>query len=255
MTERPSLSKQIAAELRAAILRGDLPPGAVLPSERQIISQFGTTKATAGKAVGILVAEGLVTTEFGRGTFVRRRPPLRRVSAARRHAAHRDSGKPVFDVGAITQGRAPTRRMLFIGRTPMPPLAARWLHAAPGDEVAVRRRVQLLDGEPVIVSTSYYPLWLASGTRLESPEALPEGPDELIESLGHHFDSGIEVFSAHMPTPEEVELLELHAGVPVVHLWDIDYDPDGRPLQAAHDVYAGDKHEFAYEWQEGDIKP
>ena len=255
MAERSSLSKQIAGELRAAILRGDLAPGAVLPSERQIISQYGTTKATAGKAVGILVAEGLVTAELGRGTFVRRPPPLRRVSAARRHAAHRDSGKPVFDVGAIDQGRAPSRQMLFVGRVPMSPPAARWLHASPGDDVAVRRRVQLLDGKPVILSTSYYPLWIAAGTRLESPEALPEGPDELIESLGYRFARGVEVFSAHMPTPEEIELLELHAGVPVVHLWDVDYDPDGKPLQAAHDVYAGDKHEFAYEWAESDIKP
>ena len=30
MSERPSLSRQIAADLRGEILRGDLPPGAVL---------------------------------------------------------------------------------------------------------------------------------------------------------------------------------------------------------------------------------
>ncbi len=115
--------------------------------------------------------------------------------------------------------------------------------------------MQLLDGEPVVVSASYYPLWLAAGTRLESPDALPEGPDELIESLGHRFHRGVEVFSTLMPTPEETELLNLHAGVPVMHMWDIDYDKDGRPLQAAHDVYAGDKHEFVYEWHESDVHP
>jgi GntR family transcriptional regulator len=63
------------------------------------------------------------------------------------------------------------------------------------------------------------------------------------------------VFSALMPTPEETALLNLHAGVPVMHMWDVDYDKDGRPLQATHDVYAGDKHEFIYEWNEGDIQP
>lgn len=255
VAERQSLSKQIAADLRSAILRGDLAPGAALPSERQIITQYATTKATAGKAVGLLVAEGLATAEFGRGTFVRQRPPLQRVSAARRHSAHRDTGKPVFDAGATEQGRVPSRRMLFVGRTPLPGAAARWLQAAPGDEAAVRRRLQLLDGEPVVLSTSYYPMWIAEGTRLERPEALPEGPDELIEALGHRFFRGIEVFSALMPTPEEVDLLELQAGVPVVHMWDVDYDANDRTLQAAHDVYAADKHEFAYEWQEGDIKP
>lgn len=58
-----------------------------------------------------------------------------------------------------------------------------------------------------------------------------------------------------MPTPEEVDLLELRAGVPVVHVWDVDYDENGRTLQVAHDIYAADKHEFADERQEGDIKP
>jgi GntR family transcriptional regulator len=255
MTERLPLSKRIAADLRAAITQGDLAPGAALPSERQIIAQYGTTKATAGKAVSFLVAEGLVTTEFGRGTFVRQRPPLRRVSAARRHAAHRDTGKPVFDVGAIEQGRVPSRQILFVGRAPLPANAAQWLHASPGDDVVVRRRIQFLDSEPVVVSASYYPLWLAAETRLESPDALPEGPDELIERLGHSFYRGVEVFSTQMPTPEEAGLLKLHAGVPVMHMWDVDYDKDGRPLQAAHDVYAGDKHEFIYEWQESDIQP
>src|SRR5687768_17516933 len=112
MPERPSLSRRIASDLREAILRGDLPPGALLPSERELIDRYGTTKSTASKVVGILLAEGLVTTEFGRGTFVRHRPPLRRISAARRHAAHRSAGKPVFDIQAINQGQVPSRRML-----------------------------------------------------------------------------------------------------------------------------------------------
>jgi hypothetical protein len=30
----------------------------------------------------------------------------------------------------------------------------------------------------------------------------------------------------------------------------IDYDPDGKPLQVADDLYAADRHEFAFEWAE-----
>lgn len=255
MPERPSLSRRIAGDLREAILRGDLPPGALMPSERELIERYGTTKSTASKVVAILLAEGLVTTEFGRGTFVRHRPPLRRVSAARRHAAHRGAGKPVFDVQAINQGQVPSRRMLFVGRRETPAHSAEWLRLAPGTETVVRQRLQLLDGDPAVLSTSYYPLWMAEGTRLESPDALPEGPDELIEGLGHRFSHGIEVFRAAMPTPQEADLLQLSPGVPVVHMWDVDYDLHDRPLQVAHDIYAADCHEFAYEWSETDIKP
>jgi GntR family transcriptional regulator len=252
--DRRPLSRRIADDLRSAILRGELTPGGVLPSERELIERYKTTKSTASKVIGILVAEGLVYTEFGRGTFVRNRPPLRRISAARRHAAHRSTGKPVFDVQAIDQGQVPSRRILFVGRGAIPNHSAMWLKVPAGEEVAVRRRLQLLDGDPAVLSTSYYPLWIAGGTRLESPDALPEGPDELIESLGHRFSHGIEVFRADMPTPEESDLLELRPGIPVVHMWDIDYDELDRPLQVAHDIYAADRHEFSYEWSEADIR-
>jgi GntR family transcriptional regulator len=252
--ERPSLSRRIAADLRESILSGELIQGALLPSERELIERYSTTKSTASKAIAILQAEGLVTTEFGRGTFVRSRPPLRRVSAARRHAAHRSSGKPVFDVQAIEQGQQPSRQILYAGRGTAPPTSATWLQVAPNDEVAIRRRLQLLDGKPAVISTSYYPLWIAADSRLESPEPLPEGPDELIETLGHRFFRGIEVFRARMPTPEETTLLRLGPGIPVVEVWHVDYNVEGQTLQVAHDIFAGDQHEFAYEWTEEDFR-
>ena len=114
------------------------------------------------------------------------------------------------------------------------------------------KRLQLLDDVPAVISTSYYPLWLAEGTGLEWPDALREGPDNLIEQLGHRFDHGVELLRARMPTPEEVRLLDLEPGVPVVRMLHIDYDPDGRTLQVADDLYAGDRHEFAFEWDEED---
>ena len=116
----------------------------------------------------------------------------------------------------------------------------------------IRKRLQLLDEVPAVISTSYYPLWVADGTRLESPEALAEGPDNLIERLGHKFARGVELLRSRMPTPDEARLLELDPGVPVVRMLHIDYDPDGRTLQVADDLYAGDRHEFAFEWAEPD---
>ncbi|WP_373686726.1 GntR family transcriptional regulator [Nocardia terpenica] len=253
-TDKQPLSRRIAADLRNSILSGERQPGSLLPSERELVEHYRTSKSTANKAIDLLRSEGLLESQFGRGTFVRKRPAIRRVSAARRHAEHRQSGKPIFDTMAIEQGQVPSRRMLHIGRIEIPAEAAQWLQISPGDEVVIRKRLQLLDDQPAVLSTSYYPLWVAAGTRLESPEPLPEGPDELIESLGHDFYRGVEVFQARMPTPEEADLLQLPAGVPVVHMWDVDYNSQGRTLQAAHDIYAGDRHEFAYEWSEGDIR-
>jgi len=145
--------------------------------------------------------------------------------------------------------------MLMVGRGPVPRDIAIWLGTEPGQEVVVRKRLQLLDDVPAVISTSYYPPWVAKGTRLESSDALPEGPDNLIEQLGHRFARGVELLQARMPTPEEVRALELDPGVPVVRMLHIDYDPDGRTLQVADDLYAADRHEFAFEWTEPDGVP
>jgi GntR family transcriptional regulator len=124
------------------------------------------------------------------------------------------------------------------------------LGAEPGQEVVIRKRLQFLDGIPAVISTSYYPLWVADDTRLESADALPEGPDNLIEQLGHRFAHGMELLRSRMPTPDELRTLELDPGVPVIQMLHIDYDPDGRTLQVADDLYAADRHEFAFEWWE-----
>jgi len=182
----------------------------------------------------------------------RSRPPLRRMSSTLRHAAHRESGKPEFDTEAIAQGQVPSRRLLTIGQGPVPDDIAAWLGVHAGETVMIRKRLQFLDGEPAVISTSYFPLWVASGTRLESTEPLPEGPANLIEQLGHEFASGVELIRARMPTLEEARLLELGPGIPVVRLLHIDYDPQDRTLQIADDLYAGDRHEFTFEWAEPD---
>jgi GntR family transcriptional regulator len=208
------------------------------------------SRTTIRAALATLAGEGLVVTRKGFGSYVRDRRPLRRVSSTHRHASHRASGKPEFDTEAIAKGQVPSRRMLRTGRGPVPADVAGWLQCPPGDEAVIRERLQLLDGVPAVLSVSYYPLWLAAGSRLESRDALPEGPDNLIEGLGHVFARGVELLAARMPSPEESRLLELDPGVPVVRLLHVDYDPQGRTLQVADDLYAGDRHEFAFEWEE-----
>jgi GntR family transcriptional regulator len=249
MAQAP-VTQQITTDLRMKIEDGTYGPGALLPSEPELAQKYSVSRQTARSALRALEQEGLVVVQSTRGRTVRRQPPLRRVSSTRRHATHRDSGKPEFDTEAIAQGQVPSRRMLMVGRGPVPKDVASWLGTEPGADAVIRKRLQLLDGVPAVISTSYSPLWLAEGTRLESADALPEGPDNLIEQLGHRFDRGMELLRARMPSPDELRTLELTPGVPVVQMLHIDYDPDGRTLQVADDLYAADRHEFAFEWSE-----
>jgi len=64
--------RQIANIIRRRIESGELQPERPIPSEAQIMQEFGVARATARHAAELLRDEGLVVKVPGRGTFVRK---------------------------------------------------------------------------------------------------------------------------------------------------------------------------------------
>lgn len=62
--------RQIADDLAARIEAGEYPPGAQLPSYREIAKLYTVSIATSARAVGLLHDRRLVYGEPGRGVFV-----------------------------------------------------------------------------------------------------------------------------------------------------------------------------------------
>lgn len=63
--------QKIAATLREQIRRGELAPGAALPSEAELRRRFAASRNTVRQALTVLENEGLIVAEHGRGRFVR----------------------------------------------------------------------------------------------------------------------------------------------------------------------------------------
>lgn len=63
---------QFANQIQTQISRGTLKPDEMLPPQRQLAEQFGTTLMTIRKAINVLEEEGLLRSEHGVGTFVAR---------------------------------------------------------------------------------------------------------------------------------------------------------------------------------------
>jgi DNA-binding FadR family transcriptional regulator len=62
--------ENVADELRRRILAGEFPPGDRLPGERELASEFGTSRLTLRAALTRLESEGLVRPLHGAGTEV-----------------------------------------------------------------------------------------------------------------------------------------------------------------------------------------
>jgi 2-aminoadipate transaminase len=71
-----SLTEQIVAALRRAIDTGELAPGDKLPPTRELAELAGVNHLTAVRAYRRLREAGLVSSQVGRGTFVREAAPV-----------------------------------------------------------------------------------------------------------------------------------------------------------------------------------
>ncbi|WP_214321729.1 GntR family transcriptional regulator [Nonomuraea sediminis] len=62
--------KQLAAILKARILRGDWLPNRPIPSEARLVQEYGLARTTVRRAIQVLVDEGILFVMPQRGTFV-----------------------------------------------------------------------------------------------------------------------------------------------------------------------------------------
>jgi DNA-binding GntR family transcriptional regulator len=64
------LVAQLAQVLRATIHEAELTPGDRVPSENELVSEYGVSRATANRALAVLADEGLITRRRGTGSVV-----------------------------------------------------------------------------------------------------------------------------------------------------------------------------------------
>ncbi|PKV86863.1 GntR family transcriptional regulator [Streptomyces sp. TLI_146] len=244
-TSDRAVFRQIADHLRESIDKGRFREGDKLPSETELVEHYGVSRMTVRNALSILQGEGLAVSEHGRGVFVRPRPPVRRLASDRFARRHRDQGKSAFTVEAEAAGvHSEVDGLEVKEEKPSQDVSAR---LGSPRKVLARRRRYLIDGRPVEFATSYLPLDIARGTQIAEPNPGPGGIYARLEENGHRLDHFDEEIRARMPSPQEVRMLHLATGVPVIHLIRTAYDTEGRAVEVCDTVMAADAFVLAYQ--------
>ena len=243
--DAPPPYRQIAAQLREAIRRGELAPGDKLPSETELIDHYHVARMTVRQAVAELRGEGLVVPEHGRGVFVRSRPPVRRLASDRFARRHREAGKAAFTAEVEGLGR-PSVDEIEVSEAPPPDRVRELLNLSPRGRTVIRSRRYLLDGQPVELATSYIPADIARGTKIAEVNPGPGGIYARLEDMGHRLKEFVEEVSVRMPSPDERRRLHLGAGIPVMIVLRTAYDVDGRPVEVTDTIKAGPSYVLEY---------
>ena len=215
-----ALYLQLADTLREKIYSKEWGVRTRIPSEHELMEQYDVARGTVRRALKILVDEGLLVQEQGRGTFV-----------AEPGISHPAGVRPLsFAKSLHDQGREFETHVVEKTLEPAPVDVARELEIRPEDEVMFVRRVRTVADEPVMCQES----WLAY-------EVLPGIFDMDLTSISL-FDaveacSGGKIrysymrYSARIAGKEHGELLGCDEAAAVLLLEQLIRLEDGRPIE------------------------
>ncbi|MFI7452400.1 GntR family transcriptional regulator [Nonomuraea sp. NPDC049714] len=96
---------RIADDLRNRILQGDLPAGAMLPSEAALASTYGVARGTVRQAVAELERSGLVASEAGRGRRVKSEDPIAPRAATTQYESIAETLRARIENGELAPGQ------------------------------------------------------------------------------------------------------------------------------------------------------
>jgi GntR family transcriptional regulator len=224
--------RQIAAQLRMQIRRGDWAAGERLPSIPEIARMFGVAKQTVQRTIDQLRIEGLLITKPGSGTYVRgTRRKLNRLSRGR-YGAHRG-----YHADLAARYR---QQLTEVGRSPAPPEVADAFGVPAGTELVVRRHLVRTQDAPVEVGASWLLPGDALGTSLERMEAFGRPLYQEVEEVsGRRYATATDQVTARLPSREEAELLQIRPDTPVLHLLHVAYDARHRAIEVAVATWPG----------------
>lgn len=240
-TEPPS--RRLARLLREEIATGELNPGDRLPSERALAAEHKVARNTASAAIRILLDEGLVTAEHGRGVFVREKRRLLRFGSERySHRLREETGLSPYRAELGKQGREPRIDCTSITRVTPPPEVAERLNIKPEPRSVVRRENwYYADDEPMQMGVTYIPWFIAKDSVIGCQAKMGKGSlYARFEDLGYPISRVREEISARMPTPDETEGLHIPNGVPVIEVTHTGIDDQERPFEVTFFIMRSD---------------
>ena len=211
-----------------------------MPSEPELARDYNVSRQTARTAMQALERDGLVVVRPRRGRIVRSTQRLRwHLSEFERPDRTVLTTSDAWETDIESQGHDPARQDLQVEQiTPPPSIAARLNLDPRTDRCIVRRHVRYIDGKPAIISDDYFDERIVRGTELAEPEDTSR--ENILAEAGYEQVYDTDEIITRMPTPEEIEPLEISPGTPVAEHIRTGYTAEDRPVRVMVSIVPGD---------------
>jgi GntR family transcriptional regulator len=223
---------QLKEILREKIRTGELKPGDLVPSERELSETYRISRMTARQAITDLVNEGVFYREQGKGTFVTRNKITQQLMSL--------TG---FTEDMRARGQQPSTRVLSARMCPADEVTAERLRVPPGQMIVCLQRLRLADGEPLAIEFSH--LTFKGCERLLEEDLEHNSLYRLLETkFALPLMEAEQELEAGLAGNEEAQLLNILPGSSVLYIRRTTYTDRNQPLEYAKSIYRGNKYVF-----------
>jgi GntR family phosphonate transport system transcriptional regulator len=231
-----ALWRQIADGIRTGIAKGLADENGRLPPETELAERFGVNRHTVRAAITALAHEGVLESQQGRGTYVRRAKRLLYPIGERTR----------FSAGLGDQARDTRSEMIGTSREPAAAWVAASLGFAVGKGVIRIESLGKADGIPISRSTSWF-----DPDRFEGIAELFSNTGSMTAALAgfgvpdyRRASTSIEARHAEEADTRE---LRLAPGAIVIVTRAVNCDLSGQPVQCSATRFAADRVELVVE--------
>ncbi len=224
---------QLAGILRKKINDGDWPPQSPIPSERQLEMIYNVSRPTIRQAIELLIHEGYLYREHGKGTFVM---PQKLQKGLLELTS--------FSEDLLKRGIKPGQQILEMEYETAPEEVLRKLELPEGTKALRILRVRFGDDIPIGLQTSYIilkPDQLITREELEEVGSLYKILQEKLHIIPWAADETLEVTLA---TKEEANLLQVKVGAPLLINERVLWSQERKAVEFVKILYRGDRYRY-----------
>lgn len=200
-----------------------------LPTERELMVDFGVSRNTVRQAIGVIVASGLVYNVQGSGTYV-----------ADPEVVSKTPRLTSFTEDMRERGLAPASRVLSCELAPAPPEVGRRLGIEEGAVLVRLRRLRLADGRPMALETVHLREDLVPIEALDPSGSIYEQ----LSRAGHDVQKATQTIAAVNLPVEEAKLLDQAVGAAALRVVRVGLTGREVPVEWAETIYRGDRYDF-----------
>jgi len=225
------LRKRIERAMNPEI--GILPPGAALPSEREIAALTGLSRVTVRNAIQALVETGTVVQRQGSGTFVTGKSL--RVEQSLSHLTS-------LSENMRRRGMKSTSVWLERSISLPAPDETMALALSANDSVSRIARLRVADDRPMAIERAALPVDI-----LPNPIAVTTSLYDVLDQGGNRPVRAIQKMSAINLAKDDADLLDVAERTAGLRIERISYLPSGRIAEFTKSIYRGDAYDVVAE--------